>query len=205
MLPKIPKLSGSSKGLNRSSSSRLRRKTALGRTPPKNSVTGGQVLQRWHQRQLQNLNNPKYDKVKWVGPGSPPNPQTSHPAYQNPANWQVALRKTQSGHRQWVPLDENVHMGHKLSAAHYWENGANGDYLTRHGREKSKYSQRYRPYRTPGHQAANKFQSPIHKQFMQDPANYRFEWGPLNSSDGARMRNAGKTYKSLPEGEPKWH
>jgi hypothetical protein len=208
-LPKIGSLRRLAKGLKRGRTQvpRSRRKTALGHTPAKNSATGGQALQRWHQRQLQNPNNSKYQKVKWVGNGSQPsitnNGQKLHPAYQNPANWQVKLRKSPSGQRQWVPLDKNVHMGHKLSAVDYWEKGAAG-HVNKHGVAKPKYQQRYKRYTTPGNKAANTFQSPIHKEFMKDPANYRFEWGPLNSSDGAKMKNARKTYKSLPKGESKW-
>lgn len=211
-MAKFPKISSKgrfAKGLNQGSSvPRSRRKTALGKTPAKNSNTGGQVLQRWHQRQLQNPNNPKYNKVKWVGQGSAPpltkKSQQLHSAYKNPANWQVALRKTPSGQRQYVSLNNpKVHMGHKLSAVDYWERGAAGR-TNKHGVAKPKYQQRYNPYMTPGHRAANTFRSPIHRQFMKDPANYRPEWGPLNSSDGAKMKHAGKTYKSLPQGEKKW-
>ena len=201
-----------SRGLKSSKSSRgakvSRRNKALGRTPAKNSPTGARVIQRWHQRQLNNPSNSKYQKVKWIGKGSEP-PATNnhtqlHPAYQNPDNWQVKLRKTPSGQREWVNLNQsNVHMGHKLSAVDYWQNGAKG-HTNKHGVAKPKYQQRYQPYTTPGYQAADQFKSPIHRRFMQDPANYRFEWGSANSSDGARMKNSGKTYQSLPKNEPSW-
>jgi hypothetical protein len=91
-------------------------------------------------------------------------------------------------------------MGHKLGAVQYWEQGGR-NYTNKHGQSKSKYQQRYDPYREPGYQAADNFKAPIHRRFMLDPANYRFEWGPANSSAGASTR---LNYQSLPQNEPSW-
>lgn len=130
-----------------------------------------------------------------------------------PEYWEVKIRKTADGEREWVPLTQRnghqpaIHMGHKLAAIEYWLMGSK-DYqktcvakkmLTtkyNHGTLKQKrqtkaqladdYAARYKKYETPGYLM---YGTPINHDFMQDPKNYRFEWGVLNSSEGKKLAN----------------
>ncbi|HEX3552181.1 MAG TPA: SpvB/TcaC N-terminal domain-containing protein [Thermoanaerobaculia bacterium] len=63
------------------------------------------------------------------------------------------------GGKKWLPLDQNIHMGHKIDAVKFWNGvgrffGAKDDAV---------------------------------KGFMNDPENYEFEHGPTNSSNGAGL------------------
>jgi RHS repeat-associated protein len=147
-----------------------RRMKALGSTPSKNSKTGKTLWKRW------------------AGKGK---------ARVHKGQKQVYIKKTDTGARQWVPLDRNIHMGHKLSAVDYWESGATGIIG-----KKAKYVARYGGYNNPGYSSG--FKGKLNRQFMRDPENYRFEWGPLNSSHGASDRAAGHTYQTLPAGAASW-
>lgn len=175
--------SGIAKRRRTSSGSKSRRNIALGKTPGKTSPAGRAVLKRWDSK----------GKAKWTGPKGKED-------YGQTQKWKVSVDKGTGKGREWVNLNKNIHMGHKLAAADYWQKGGSG-YKSKHGVVKRKYKQRYQPYQKPGYKAATKFRSPIHRQFMRDPANYRFEWGPANSRDGARMT---ARYTSLPSGEKKW-
>jgi hypothetical protein len=157
-----------------------RRQIALGSTPSKSSRVGREVLQRWAKK----------GKAKWTGtPGKPDLRKTK--------DWRVYV-EVKPGKRQWKPLNSKIHMGHKLAAVDYWQGGAKG-YVSKHGQAKPKYSKRYKDFQKPGHQTG--FKSPTAKKFMRHSPNYRFEWGPKNSSDGARMK---KRYTKLPPSVSKW-
>ncbi|SDD18750.1 FG-GAP-like repeat-containing protein [Aquimonas voraii] len=69
------------------------------------------------------------------------------------------------GKRVWKPLDRNIHMGHIVDAVAYWNKTG------------YKYGARSAQVR----------------KFMLDASNYEFEWGPLNSSNGAML---GQTYRA---------
>jgi len=76
------------------------------------------------------------------------------------------------GPRVRKPLDSNIHMGHILDAVDVWNNGS------------AKYFGG-KPLYTFGAKSKQA------RQFMLDSKNYEFEWGPLNSSNGASL---GQTY-----------
>jgi RHS repeat-associated protein len=63
-------------------------------------------------------------------------------------------------HRTWVKLDEKIHMGHREDAVKWWN------------KEGYKYGARAKQVR----------------KFMLNSKKYRFEWGPLNSSNGASLQ-----------------
>lgn len=155
-----------------------RRSKALGATPSKNSKTGKEVWKRW---------------------------ETQGKARTNPVTKQKEVNvrqvdKVKGGTRVWVPLDHNIHMGHKVGAVDYWEQGAIPPKTG--GIVKAKHKTRYAKYTAPGHTLG--FKGKTNRAFMRDSANYRFEWGPLNSSHGAQDRAAGHIYKTLPTGAKSW-
>ncbi len=165
-----------------------RRKIALGATPGKKTPQGQEVLERWHGK----------NKARWIGQGDP-SYKNQKDGSGNPL-WEVNV-KNKKGAREWKPLDKNIHMGHKLAAVDYWEKGAQPHIASSPSRKQQKYSSRYENFLQPGHKAAPKFKSKIHRDFMRSSSNYRFEYGPVNSSDGAKMKEG---YNSLPAGETKW-
>ena len=142
-----------------------RRRIAVGATPSKKSKTGRQVLNRWQKK----------DKARRKG-----------------NSWQVFV-KDRSGKRRWMPLDRNIHMGHKLAAVNFWNKGARGIIG-----KKPKYRARYGAYSRPGYKTG--FRSPYVRKFMRDSRNYRFEYGRVNSSAGAKM----KARYRLPVGKKRW-
>ncbi len=77
-------------------------------------------------------------------------------------NKEVFVEVVQGGPRVWKKLDRNIHMGHVVDAVTYWNTTG---YV-------------YGP------------RSPQVRKFMLDPTNYRFEWGPLNSSNGAKLKQS---------------
>lgn len=81
--------------------------------------------------------------------------------------WWVRVQIDAAGRMEWRVLDENIHMGHIDDAVHWWN------------REGHLYG-------VPGGRP-----SPQAREFMLNSDNYNFEWGPLNSSNGARL---GVTY-----------
>jgi len=185
---KRQRTSGSSGGKK----SQSRRKIALGDTPGKKSLMGAQVLQRWHQKGLQPSGT---KKTKWIGKGNEPTPKYNFnnpdKVYRDPKNWEVAVKKVPGGPRVFVKLDDKVHMGHKLSAQNYWEDGTKA-YVTK----KPKYQERFKDFPKAGHKTGPTFNSKEHRKFMNYSPNYRFEWGSANSSDGAKMKNAGNLFKT---------
>jgi RHS repeat-associated protein len=68
--------------------------------------------------------------------------------------------ETSKGNREWKKFDDKIHMGHDYDAVEWWN-----DVGYSYGAKSKKA-----------------------RQFMLDDTNYRFEWGPLNSSNGARLR-----------------
>lgn len=83
----------------------------------------------------------------------------------------VYVQVTKEGRWEWKQLDRNIHMGHIEDAVKWWNNGG--------------WSFGARSYEA--------------RAFMLRDDNYRFEWGPLNSGNGSRLRwgNAdapGETY-----------
>jgi hypothetical protein len=74
----------------------------------------------------------------------------------------VYVQTTRRGNWQWKELDEQIHMGHIEDAVTWW-NKTGYKYGVPNGR--------------PSFQA---------RRFMRSD-NYEFEWGPLNSGNGARL------------------
>ncbi|HZV69029.1 MAG TPA: FG-GAP-like repeat-containing protein [Saprospiraceae bacterium] len=85
---------------------------------------------------------------------------------------QVKVRMKLGGPRVWQPLDRNIHMGHILDAVSVWNSG-DSKYFG--GKPLYKFGAKSKEART----------------FMLDPHNYELEYGPLNSSNGAKL---GQTY-----------
>lgn len=82
----------------------------------------------------------------------------------NMGNKEVFVQVVKGGPRVWKKLDRSIHMGHRIDAVSWWNSTG---YLTG-------------------------AKSPQVRNFMLDPRNYRFEWGPLNSSNGASLN---QTYR----------
>src|SRR5262249_48746679 len=74
-------------------------------------------------------------------------------------NMQVKVQIKKGGARVWKPLDKKIHMGHIKDAVTEWNKG-----LWKTGAK-----------------------SPAVRKFMKDATNYELEWGPLNSSNGAKL------------------
>lgn len=152
-----------------------RRMVALGATPGKGSATGRKVLVRWHVK----------NKARWTGTPGKEN-------YKKPGKWEVHV-KDKLGVRTWMKLDATIHMGHRVAAVDFWEKGASG------GITKPKHTARYKNFTTAAHSQG--FKSKYARQFMLYDQNYRFEYGPANSSAGASM---GTNYLTLPPGQTQW-
>lgn len=117
-------------------------------------------------------------------------------------NWEVQVRKTDDGVREWVSLNpRSIQMGHKISAVSYWVYGYEG---YKSGKEtlltnffnpsrnpenkRTKYDVRYANYTAPGFKRAEDNEAIINRQFMYDASNYRFEWKKLNEAHGRQER-----------------
>lgn len=103
----------------------------MGATPSKNSRFGKEVQQDWKDKGLLKTINKKPHVHVLVGKKG----------------------------KQWLPLDQNIHMGHKIDAVKFW-NGVGKFFGARHD---------------------------VVKGFMNDAQNYEFEHGPTNSSNGAAL------------------
>ncbi|HET7434618.1 MAG TPA: GH-E family nuclease, partial [Thermoanaerobaculia bacterium] len=68
--------------------------------------------------------------------------------------------ETSNGNWEWKKFDKNIHMGHDVDAVKWWN--------------------------SKGYKYGAKSQEA--RDFMLDDTNYRFEWGPLNSSNGAGLK-----------------
>lgn len=111
-----------------------------------------------------------------------------------------------------------IHMGHKLSAVRYWIEGSlpyiTDELAAKDERKKNRkltkkeiksaketdklrYKDRYSKYERAGHLC---YGTKIVQDFMSDPANYRFEWGALNSKNGVKEGQTTKYTKKLPPG-----
>lgn len=133
-----------------------KREIRMGKTPGKWSKTGRGVLERWTKK----------GKAKYNG-----------------GKWYVNVRKTNGGPRVWVPLDKNIHMGHKLSAAEAWTHGPASYIALKPTIYKPRFAKLNFNFKGQLSVFGNKAK-PV-RQFMLFSENYRFEWGPLNSSNGS--------------------
>ncbi|MDD9946974.1 MAG: FG-GAP-like repeat-containing protein [Myxococcales bacterium] len=77
---------------------------------------------------------------------------------------QVRVPINQKGAERWLPFDGDIHMGHIEDAVTWW----------------NKVGYKFGP------------RSAQARQFMLNPDNYRFEYGPMNASNGAQL---GQTYR----------
>ncbi len=85
----------------------------------------------------------------------------------------VKVSVTQGGARVWKPINRQIHMGHIVDAVDYWNKIG---------------------YKTGA-------KSKTVRKFMLDASNYELEWGPLNSSNGAKL---GQTYNKPNGWKGKW-
>lgn len=158
----------------------------LGKTPGKKTKTGKAVLKRWHES----------DKARWTEKGTAPD-------YAQTSKWEVSVytfdsaTKTMSDQREWLPLDKNIAMGHKLAAVDFWNKGAAKSKIYSpigNLKKKAVYKARYKPYQQAGRKGRAK--SEIVRRLMLDPLNYRFEHLPANSHFGGQMTDTYKEPKS---------
>lgn len=184
-----------------------RRKWVLGGTPSKDSATGRAVLSRWAAK-----GKAIYNDAPLANP--------SDAQLSDLVNWKVRVRKKHTydpskpvgrrkAEREWVGLTATqpssgsgrpiplIHMGHRVAAATFWERGSAPEIRRKEAIDPKggKYAARYHPYRDPGYAHGRK--SAYARRFMTDPANYRFEYGPLNSSRGS----GGDQFVTPPSGE----
>jgi RHS repeat-associated protein len=83
---------------------------------------------------------------------------------------EVYVSKVKGGPKTWVALDANIHMGHIEDAVDVWNNGS----------KKLKLAALYK----------SGARSKKARAFMRNSKNYVFEWGALNSSNGAKLKMA---------------
>jgi hypothetical protein len=100
---------------------------------------------------------------KWSATGQAVlrNMKSANLAEKRAGAWWVRVPVKNGGPRVWMKLDRNIHMGHNPV-----------DAVTAWNEEFWEYGAR----------------SPEVRAWMRDPANYIFEYGPLNSSNGASLK-----------------
>lgn len=170
----------------------------------KDNLVCQEVLYRWALKGKAKYVGVKTDKRLWI---------------QDWSNWEVFVRKTDGGAREWVKLSTNrqngkpaIQMGHKLSAVSYWVYGYDpvnnvilkeffDQYEAKHGptkleTKKIKYAARYAAFFTPGFRQVEQGNAIVNRQFMYDSRNYCFEWADLNEEHG-KAESKKITYEAI--------
>ncbi|WP_143217343.1 hypothetical protein [Acetobacter sp. DsW_063] len=163
------------------------RERCVGATPGKYSRTGLDLLERSaHEGKIRVKSGTEYKKASKdeilalrATEGALKNKKSSNTTKFLRENVQVHVQTTQNGEYNWLPLNKKIHMGHRkvgnedFAAVKQWNN---------------KY-----------YQYGEK--SPEVRRFMLNPYHYHFEYGPLNSSDGASF-GSDDTYKKVSTSPP---
>lgn len=169
-----------------------------------NNIVCQEVLYRWALKDKARYVGLKLNRREWI---------------RDSENWEVKVRKTDDGAREWVKIDVTrargrlaIQMGHKLSAVSYWVYGYNlltniilQEFFDAYEKEKGKvkadakkvkYAARYSLFNTPGFQQVEAGHAVINRQFMYSSANYRFEWADLNEQHG-KEESRKLTYEAI--------